>query len=351
MQRELRNPAFARMISDYVRLRGATALPPRAVEKLRAHLVDLFETGQPPPVRGRGIDWGELAADAGIEPEVLDAAGHALRPGLEALRRELAKPLPPGMRPRSKSGGRAPRRIGATLRGRKSAQASAGSAATRPGRKPVAVVEFPEPTPGEWEDVPEFHAALALHMRRHGDTAHRLRRALAHGGHDLDTTTIGMWRRGIKAPAHRDSFAALAALERRWRLPAGYFRAKLPHPARATTGQALTGIGNAERRRLAWHLPDDFDRRAPAEQEEILDWIRRVVVTGATEYRRYQAAALKHRFGLRFPGIQATSDKALCAPPGLAQEMNELVAFKKAVLTPIGLQRRGVWGDETAAQG
>jgi hypothetical protein len=42
-------------------------------------------------------------------------------------------------------------------------------------------------------------------------------------------------------------------------------------------------------------VPDDFDRRTLAEREEILEWVRRVVVSGSTDYRRYQAAAMKHR--------------------------------------------------------
>ena len=39
---------------------------------------------------------------------------------------------------------------------------------------------------------------------------------------------------------------------------------------RAAKGHQVAGIGDAERRRLAWHLPDDFSRRPLKEQEEIL---------------------------------------------------------------------------------
>lgn len=31
--------------------------------------------------------------------------------------------------------------------------------------------------------------------------------------------------------------------------------------------------------------------------------MRRVIVSGSTDYRRYQAAALKTKYGIRFPGL------------------------------------------------
>ncbi|HEY1123947.1 MAG TPA: hypothetical protein VGE67_20175, partial [Haloferula sp.] len=142
-----------------------------------------------------------------------------------------------------------------------------------------------------------------------------------------------------------------------WRLPTGYFKAKLPHPARSTTGQPVVGLGRAERRRLAWHLPDDFDHRSRAEQEEILEWVRRVVVSGSTEYRRYQAAAATQPFALRFRDLEErirgrlrTRSGTQLAPAELEAEMNGLMAFKTATLSPLTYRRRGVWGPETAAQ-
>lgn len=50
------------------------------------------------------------------------------------------------------------------------------------------------------------------------------------------------------------SIEVLARIERRYRLPAGYFKAKFPHQTRSSSGYILDEIGSAERRRLAWHL-------------------------------------------------------------------------------------------------
>jgi hypothetical protein len=364
---ERRNPAFARMISDYVRIRGPRVLPPREVEQLRMYMIDLFRRGEPPPAHGRGLDWRQIAISCGVDEDLMNGARDELRSGFEALRRELRKrPVPisrsrkvaPSPRPAAPVSALAPTSASAP---RTPLISDPMPAARRRGRPPAGVVEFPAPTEGAWIDPPAFHEALDLHMRRHGDTPYRLSRALQEKGHWLNTSTLRMWRCGKKAPLHRDSLEVLVCLEKRYGLPPGYFKARLPHPSRATKGLEIPGIGAAERRRLAWHLPDDFDQRPAAEREEILEWVRRVVVSGSTDYRRYQATAMKTRFSIRFPGLQAvrtgiatTVDpdrtRIIAAPEPLASEMADLIGFKTSTLTALGYRRRGVWGPETASQ-
>jgi hypothetical protein len=101
-----------------------------------------------------------------------------------------------------------------------------------------------------------------------------------------------------------------------------------------------------------------------------------VIISGSTEYRRYQAAASKQRYAIRFPGVTygggSLSSRSLTittnqnfaeelddpdllsgvvdAPPRLAMEMADLIRFKTSTLTAIGFQRNGVWGEETASQ-
>jgi hypothetical protein len=155
----------------------------------------------------------------------------------------------------------------------------------------------------------------------------------------------------------------LGRIERRYRLPTGYFKAELPHQARATIGPKRAGISLAEQRRLAGHLPDDFDRRPKAERNVILEWVRSVIISGSTDYRRFQAVAMKQRYAIRFPalghrrGIQSAPDcgetgnvgsdpepetGTLIAPYRLAQEMDALVSCKTSTLALIGYQRNGV---------
>lgn len=101
------------------------------------------------------------------------------------------------------------------------------------------------------------------------------------------------------------------------------------------------------------------------EQEEILAWVNKVIISGSTDYRAFQAAAMKNRYAVRFRAFQGgktreettggeTEDEmqssVVDAPPELEREMAALLRFKTSTLTQFGLQRNGVWGDETASQ-
>ncbi len=95
------------------------------------------------------------------------------------------------------------------------------------------------------------------------------------------------------------------------------------------------------------------------EQAEILAWVRTVIISGQTDYRRYQAAAMRQRFAVRFNGASRRRTSAnrdpdqgriINAPKRLNHEMAGLLGFKTATFTAFGLQRNGVWGDATAAQ-
>lgn len=231
------------------------------------------------------------------------------------------------------------------------------SATKRPrGRPAEPVVMHPQALYPVTDHPSEFHEVLALQMDRHGDTAHRLHRAILAKGVTTDRKTLFEWRRGVKEPQTGASLDALEAIEHRYRLEPGYFAARLGR-RRAIGGQAPAGIGAAEARRLAWHLPDNFGRRSATEQAEILDWVRTRILSGGTAYTRCHAEVSKHRFALQFDETVLASKEGrragrpeLRAPARLQDEMRRLVAFKSATLTDIGYQRSGVWGAETAAQ-
>lgn len=240
----------------------------------------------------------------------------------------------------------------------------------RRGRKPKLVVEFPEPTGDEWIDPPSFPEALALHMR-HGDSCNHLHRAIIGPRDKTDRKTIQTWVLGTKSPGTVESLAMLERIEHRYRLPAGYFRDKLERSGRAAARTPIPMLSTAERRRLAWHLPGDFSKRPKREREEILAWVRSVIIAGTTDYRRFQREATQQRFSLRFPAIDcrnpvrtvnmmtAAGDPAPAgvkmsgcrdAPAPLQHEIGRLIAFKTSTLAPSGLLRQGVWGEETASQ-
>lgn len=99
--------------------------------------------------------------------------------------------------------------------------------------------------------------------------------------------------------------------------------------------------------------------------------MRRVIISGSTEYRRYQAAASKQRYAIRFPGVtyggSYLSARSLASAAGANQNlaaelddpdllgrcrcaaeacngMADLIRFKTSTLTAIGFQRNGVLG-------
>ena len=187
----------------------------------------------------------------------------------------------------------------------------------RRGPKPRAIVEFPQPLALTWADPPAFSDAFALHLERHGDTCHHLHRAVIAPDEAFDRKTFLSWKFGRKMPATLQSFQILERVERRYRLPDGYFRDKLTAAAKAPRGHKLVEVADSERRRMAWHLPDDLDQRPSAERAEIIDWVRTVIVSGATDYRRYQAEALRHRYGLRFPPLDGVGRGACPRGRGL----------------------------------
>lgn len=214
-------------------------------------------------------------------------------------------------------------------------------------------------------DSKSFSEILDFHMSEHGDTAVKLLGEIIISGENFTPTTITAWRRGAKYPRSIKSFEILERIEKHYSLPKGYFKQRLPHAARAGTGHKIPNMDDATRRRIAWHLPDDFGQRPQEEQKNILQWVQSVIVSGSTDYRQYQAETLKHPFAIRFPHVvkivqNAEHKKAfkhksgrrgsIDAPEALSREMMELIQFKMSPLTPLGYERRGVWTEATAKQ-
>ena len=139
------NAAFPRMISDFLRQRAAHLLPPRDLERLRLYRVGLVRDPEMPPSRGARLDWARIAQMASVDPDLLRQAAEALTPGVEALRRDVAKNR------KSEPAPRAP----AVRVGQPSANPAAGSQrAPKKHRRPVD--PNPEPTELVWVDPDTF---------------------------------------------------------------------------------------------------------------------------------------------------------------------------------------------------
>jgi hypothetical protein len=121
------------------------------------------------------------------------------------------------------------------------------------------------------DDPASLHDALVYQMRRFGESYWQLYRAVVRLGETFDDKTLLSWAQGERVPRSLTSFEILSRVERRYRLVHGYFRAKLPNQSCSLYGHDMGDISAAERRRLAWHLPDDFSSLSFSKREEIIE--------------------------------------------------------------------------------
>ena len=379
---------FQRKISEFCEVRIAPISSKRVLENIRPYLTSLIIYRKRPPVLNGRLDWTAIGEACGIEDDMTAELRKQLRPALDAIIRWLnAPPVADDVSPAKPSArtgeAEAVKKTAAISSSRKPQRTAADivfarntSAQRGPAPKPISA--FPDPLFAATDDPASFQDALIYHMRRFGDSYWQLYRAVVRLTEIFDSKTLLSWIQGERVPRSVVSFDILRRIEMRYRLPEGYFKKKLPHQARSVYGHDLGDISPAERRRISLHLPDDFSNLPFTKREEILDWVRRVIISGSTEYRRYQAAASKQRYAIRFPGVTygggSLSPRTLAsaananqhmpeelddpdllsgvvdASPRLAMEMADLIRFKTSTLTAIGLQRNGVWGEETASQ-
>lgn len=372
--------AFQRKIDAFCRLRLSPLLAADELAGLMSYMHSLIQSRRPAPRVGGRTDWSSVAAACRVDAKLLAANARKIEPGLDAIARWIRDT---GLSSNSSQGkaSRPPKvsrkRAAPAAASRATPHEHKQSTATKASRAASAsiAVEFPASLFDDWEDPADFAEALQLHLRRHGETYWVLYRAIVGPDDVTDKNTLLSWIEGRRVPRSTESFNVLSRIERRYRLPEGYFKAKLPHPSRSASGFNLSGIEPAERRRLAWHLPENFNSLPFKKREEIVDWVRRVIISGSTDYRKFQAAAARQRYAIRFPGVsyggRARQDGKIIvpanyeetwiedpdllsgvieAPPALAMEMADLVRFKTSALTSVGFQRNGVWGEETASQ-
>lgn len=375
---------FRNMISEFCDKRVRPHVSEEILNKISPYFNDLIVNYKKPPMRRSQIDWLSLASQSRIDCEFTEKLKTIIRPALESIIRWVDNGAPQAdqIAPKRntqerRSAVRVPKQVRSPASASEKTPVHHQPSAVRP-RDPVE--DFPEPLFDWVEDPQTFQHALNYHMRRFNETYWRLHRAVVKQHEIFDIRTIANWANGTRTPRSADSFDVLSRIERRYRLPEGYFKSRLPHQTRSVYGHEVgEDISASERRRIVWHLPDDFNQLPFSKREEILEWVRRVIVAGSTDYRRFQAKASRQRYTIRFPGItygtvlsprtrsetldfddtfdneDAIEDPDLLAsvvdaPPRLAMEMANLVRFKTATLTSVGFQRNGVWGEETASQ-
>ncbi|HEY8618306.1 hypothetical protein [Phenylobacterium sp.] len=288
---------------------GPAWLPPADACALCAWAEAQLARERPLPGSPRRLQWPVIAVEAGVDLQTLRIAARGLRPGFAALLRELGAAPPV-------------------------------RASTPPSRRRAAPAQQRQrsrrPPPGG------FAAALDAAMRQAGETDGALAAALGHA-EPVAAGRIAMWRRGAARPRTAAGLARVAAIERRYDLPAGAL-SELLGPAAAAEVPPPTLYDDAGRR-----LPAGFADLAREQQAEILAWVRSVY-HGASRARVYQKSASEHAFALVFDDRSRAVAGLRAAPDALAAQAAQLVAFKTARFAPAGQLRHGIWSPATAGQ-
>lgn len=256
---------FQKKISTYCDVRIVPVAPHWVVDNLRAYLLALITFRKTPALANNRYDWRQIAHDCGIDEELTTALKKQLRPALDAIMRWLKEPpveddAQKRKRPLAIPKARATSKFAPSTMDQGHGVEEVGSSRStgRPGPKPKPVSDKPEPLFEANEDPSSFKGALAYQMRRFGESYWQLHRAVVRIDETFDAKTLLSWIEGQRVPRSVASFDILCRIERRYGLERGYFKAKLPHQSRSLYGHDLEDISPAERRRLAWHLPDDF---------------------------------------------------------------------------------------------
>ena len=210
-------------------------LPSREFPLLRAYLFDLAAKLRRPPKKGRRVDWTAIASASAVPLELLRPLRHEITYVLDAIERDRI----------ARRGTKHPRIENTQpIWSARKAYVPRNSTTQQqnracPGAKPRAIEAHPAPLFDILEEPTSFADALSVQAKRHGDTYHHLHRAIFRTGDTIDVKTVRSWMIGAKAPRSIKSLEVLGRIEERYRLPRGYFSAKLPDPSRAFYGHEI----------------------------------------------------------------------------------------------------------------
>ncbi|MBU9698806.1 hypothetical protein GU927_013225 [Rhodobacteraceae bacterium HSP-20] len=187
-----------RKIAEFCKSRFTMIFTEGEVRLLYGCLVDLLERAEYPPYRGSGLDLPSLSAMLDINVERLRAHRAHLQPIFDAVAREVSNVALRQARTashsmRSKVTAPSPNRADVPT-------TSTEKVRKKPGVRPRAIVEFPEPLDTTWKDPATFGEALQLHARRHGETIYHLYNAVVRPEDGINRSTLISWGRGKKVP-------------------------------------------------------------------------------------------------------------------------------------------------------
>ena len=179
-------------------------------------------------------------------------------------------------------------------------------------------------------------------------TARSLAMAVSGNGNKISDKAIRTWETQERKPSS-EKRELVARIERVLGVSPGKLEGLLP----ASSYQLVsidTGLPRSVQRRVAAHLPDDFESRPLREKDEILEWISENILSTPKEVLEDGKVSLP-KGGMNLSAYVLARDPSLrlkSAPKHLIEEIDLIREFKTADFSPDGYNRNTKWGTSIA---
>lgn len=163
--------------------------------------------------------------------------------------------------------------------------------------------------------------------------------------------TLGTWVRGKEVPSTPSTIQDIGNVEAEMGVPAGTLSKFCEIKKIYIRSDRLKiDIRPDDLKRVRQYLPDDFEHISKSKQQEIYDWVMSNIVLSPTDDEGEHVGSREpYRCKLRTQWLHVDTPGTFKAPDRLRRQVEGLVAFKTAELTPLGKNRdpnKGRWSSE-----
>lgn len=197
-------------------------------------------------------------------------------------------------------------------------------------------------------DDETFGERLARLRKIAGMTVTNLARAIVNGSETAPMSKISNWEKGVGRP-DPSSQEEVILISTVLGVPPGYLLEKMPkYPRQARSYE--TGLPRSIQRRVAQHLPADFETRSLEERDVILSWISVNILSTPKEILEDgSVSSADASLDLSIYALsRKSSGRMILAPDRLIEELDDIQSFKTGALVSAGKVRNEKWGSVSA---
>lgn len=202
---------------------------------------------------------------------------------------------------------------------------------------------------GAIHDGESFGERLRRLRESAGLSVRSLAASVSRGSSKISYGAFTKWELGKQLPS-TEMVRFLPDIERALEVPPGYLAEALP--ASSYRSMSIdTGLPKSVRRRVSQHLPANFESRPEPEQDEILAWVSKNILSTPKEALDDEGSLIGEGGDVDFSMYaltRAEGSRLKKAPDHLLEELDELRHFKTCVSLPSGMKRNEKWGKVSA---